>query len=374
MIITSQHIKSPLASMRNPKGLRLSINASAATLDAVDIPIVSNYYDAFGKLLKAPKIAKLGYYLKDSTTRVFDVDELCPEMPVPKALAEYLSLQIKKKPSKGASTEAVALLHVGRKGCVAPLHFDWDHDMVLHACLRGRRTFYFFPPESGWLLVPVLNTSALNVPKLSRKDKKDLLAKLGGCEITLQPGEAVLFPSMWWHSVYYDTASVGLSVRFSSRSDFAVFSVLPRSWLLQRIIAELFVNDASAAKVKNVLDMCAQAFFATYKNWHERYHAFNTACRNVLRQMGKDKGVDQWADEAFVPELAIAGFEVEDLYKIPKTGKLDRNEIARTQQYLFPSKKNISKFARAFVQYALTTRHGLAPQRGLIPIFYGKES
>jgi len=356
-----------------PRGLRLSIRAGTDTLDSVEIPIVSNYYDAFGKVVKPRKSVKLGIYLKDTTTRIFGKDDLCPEIPVPKILASHLSLLINKKPSKGASTEAVALLHAGRKGCVAPLHFDWDHDFVLHACISGRRTFYFLPPEAGWLLTPVLNTSALYVPKLSQKDRKELLTKLGGCEITLRPGEAVLFPSMWWHSVYYDTASVGISVRFSSRNDFAAFSVLPRSWLLQRIIAELFVKNASAAKVKNILDTCAKPFFATYKTWQERYQAFNAICCDVLKQMGKNNGVDRWADEAFVPEVAIAGFEVEDLYTIPKVGKIDRNDIVRTRQYLFPSKKYLSRFANAFVQYTITTRHGLEPQRGLIPIFYDKK-
>src|SRR5438105_2458050 len=119
MIITSKNIKSPLPSMRVPQGLRLSIEVDTAALDSVEIPVVSNYYDAFGKVLKPKKSAKLGIYLRDTTTRIFGKDDLCPEMPVPQILASHLSLRINKKPSNGASTEAVALLHAGRKGCVA---------------------------------------------------------------------------------------------------------------------------------------------------------------------------------------------------------------------------------------------------------------
>jgi hypothetical protein len=367
MIFTPKNIFSvPGAKM--PKGLRLSVEALTSHINALRVPIGPNYYDGFGKLLKPPVITTISAYFKDKNN--FKSGELCPEVPVSPDFAQHISLCMSNKP---AEPHAVALLHVGRKGCVAPLHFDWDHDLVLHACLRGTRTFYFLPPDAGWLLTPVLNTSSLYIPKLSGKDRNKLLKLLGGFEVTLKAGEAVLFPSMCWHSVYYDTASIGLSVRFSTRSDFRAFSILPRSWLLQRIVAELFCRNAKPAEVKRILDDCARAFVAPYEHWQARYKVFESACRRILLRMGKGEGAEQWADDAFVPELAIAGFEVEDLYTLPRQ-RIRGKELSVAERYFFPDEKQVSGAKRALARYAVAARRGLPAQRGLIPVQYEKDT
>lgn len=226
MKITKENTHCASKEIQAPSGMVLRIDVGTDVLSDVEIGVRANYYDGFGQDSRPPIRTRLGTYLADTTTTTFPADELCPEMPIPENLSEHIKLQLDS--SVQAGSHAVALLHAGRKGCIAPMHFDWDHDNVLHACVSGTRTFFLFPPDAGWLLSPIINTSALCFARFSQKDQEALLEKLGGQKITLQPGEAVLFPSMWWHCVYYNEASVGISVRFVDRADLRPFSVLPR--------------------------------------------------------------------------------------------------------------------------------------------------
>lgn len=365
MLITEKNIKSDLKDIEIPKGLRLHIDAESSAFGEVEILVRPNYYDGFGKDQKPPIKTPLEKYLSDTTTKIFSKDDLCPEMPVPISLGKHIKLEL---PGKNVD-RAVALLHAGRKGCIAPMHFDWDHDNVLHVCISGTRTFFLFPPDAGWLLSPVINTSALAFARFSHEDQQNLLKLLGGTEVTLHPGEAVLFPSMWWHCVRYDEASVGLSVRFADRADLRPFSVLPRSWWLQRLMRELFCAKKSAADIEKIFEDGSRVFFAPYGNWQERYRAFESWCRENLQRMGKHEGTEEWIGESFNPEIALAAFELEDLYTLPvQPTNISEKEQSEIKEYLFASFPSVkdSSLADTVTRYAFATRNGLPAKRGLI--------
>lgn len=367
MKITSKQIKSDVEDIRIPAGLKLDIDIGTVLLNQTEVVVRPNYYDGFAQEARPVQRALLSAYLRDDGK--FPTDDLCPEMPVPEKLAEHIKLTLPK--SMDAGSHAIALLHAGRKGCIAPMHFDWDHDNVLHACVSGTRTFFLFPPSAGWLLSPVVNTSALCFARMSSEDQKQLLKMLGGQKIVLHPGEAVLFPSMWWHCVYYDTASVGISVRFADRKELRPFCVLPRSWWLQRVVAHMFAKRMPAKTIERLFTKCATILFTDYPHWSDRYHAFASWCRTYLHKVGEQKGIHYWVDEAFNPELVLAGTELEELYTIPLDEK-EREKVPEIKRYLFEAFPALRSkpVADVLARYALTTRNGLPAKRGLVPIVY----
>jgi hypothetical protein len=96
---------------------------------------------------------------------------------------------------------------VGNRGIVAP-HYD-IHDNL--ACVvGGKRTFTLFPPEQICNLYPgpSLNTPAgvpismvdIKNPDFKRYPKYKQAVK-AGFQATLEPGDAVYIPALWWHGV-----------------------------------------------------------------------------------------------------------------------------------------------------------------------------
>lgn len=96
---------------------------------------------------------------------------------------------------------------VGNRGVVAP-HYDIKDNLACVAA--GSRKFSLFPPDqiNNLYLGPILNTPAgvpislvdVKDPDLERfpKYKKALDA---GFEATLNAGDAVFIPALWWHGV-----------------------------------------------------------------------------------------------------------------------------------------------------------------------------
>jgi hypothetical protein len=96
---------------------------------------------------------------------------------------------------------------VGNRGVVAP-HYDINDNLACVAA--GSRKFTLFPPEqiNNLYLGPTLNTPAgvpislvdIRNPDLKRfpKYQKALDA---GFEATLEAGDAIFIPALWWHGV-----------------------------------------------------------------------------------------------------------------------------------------------------------------------------
>jgi hypothetical protein len=368
MIITKDNIKFSPSGVKADWDFKLQIPSNTGKFGEVSIPLQMNYYDAF-KRLQIPTVqTSLNNYLSSFFSNpTLPSDILCPEAPVPEVLLKDFNFRVSDDFRYG--THAVILMHAGRAGCISPLHFDWDHDYVLHVCVTGTKTFFLMPPEAGWLLTPVVNTSSICLPRLSESDQKAMLGKTGGYRIILNPGEAVLFPSMWWHAVQYTEPSAAFSIRFGGPDYLRPFAVLPRSAWLQRLVWLLFQSRPSNELYLKILTSCLEAFFAPTRNWKERYENCNYFYKEWLRYFKQEAGVKYLRGENFNQETALAGFELENLYTLPeKDADGLMPSAADIEEYLFAAVGDRSRLTRMLAVYAITKRQGLPVRRGLVPI------
>jgi hypothetical protein len=343
---------------------RVDIADDFFDLNRLILTVAEDYYTRFRRRNFVSDTVSAADYLSDKSPKNADV--LCQEMPIPHHLLSSVKLSI---PSSAAwTTHAVGHIHAGRANCVTPLHFDWDLTWVANVCLTGRKRFFIFPPSAGWLLSPVLNLSALYVPKFSEMDRRDLLSKLGGVEVVLDAGEGVLFPSLSWHGVLYEEPSLSLSVRFEQTPGGRPFAALPRSWLLQRLVWRFFREGYRSPAFDFLLEFMG-AFFDEKSGWIERYRRISTLCRLALVDMGEAQGAAVLAGENFSTELAVAREALRRCYTVlPNEGDAeDHDGIRDAREYIF-QRICIPPDAERLARYALRQRQGLRPRRGLVEI------
>ncbi len=106
-----------------------------------------------------------------------------------------------------AALDPIASLWIGNKTRVAP-HFDLPQNIA--CCVMGRRRFTLFPPEQiENLYIGPLDLTPAGQP-ISLVDFNDIdiqrfpkakTALQHAVIANLEPGDALLVPSMWWHQV-----------------------------------------------------------------------------------------------------------------------------------------------------------------------------
>ena len=201
-------------------GMRPDFRASVAVadeifdLDRLTLTVAEDYYTRFRRRSFVSDTVSAAKYLGDDFPKRTEQPLLCQEMSVPRHFLSSISLSV---PRGAAGTQhAVSYIHAGRSGCMTPLHFDWDTTWVANVCLTGRKRFFIFPPSAGWLLSPMLNLSALCVPKFSEADRLDILGRLGGVEIVLNAGEVYSSPPCAG-TAFFTKSRLSLSQSASSR-------------------------------------------------------------------------------------------------------------------------------------------------------------
>lgn len=332
------------------------------------VRIRPNYYDGFGQSLNFDKSMTLKqYYKSDLPTNL-----MCPEDILQPKVIDLITVDI---PTQNKNIDyAVTLVHAGKKGSLSPLHFDWDFSFILHTCITGIKDFYFFPPESSWLLDPILNTSAIDFARLSKKDKDHLTKRLGGFKLTIRPGEAVQFPSLWWHCVDYIEDSIGLSIRVENNENLRPFAVLPRNWRLQRLIWERSFVDKNfdhTDLLGRVLPM-----LLSKEIWIERYKHLNALYKESPNQTGREFGYKHFKLDNFNSELCLAKDELKetfDLSSLEKTrtdfqDKLDTVETIKKFIFASHNKKTYTHIQNSLTYYAINKLKGLPPKLGIIKI------
>jgi len=323
-----------------------------------------DYLSSFGQFDLRRWSVQLGDFLKGQPA---DPEaQICTEMPIPREFAQGIQIDGGRGPFQ--SEMVYGLLHVGRQGAMAPLHFDWDFSTIVHVCLEGEKTFYLVPPEAGWLLNPVINTSAFPLPRLYEEDKENLLKITKGEACHLKAGEAVAFPSIWWHAAFYDQASTSVSIRFSGNPELRPLAVLPRSWVLQRLVWELS-RDSEGEDQLSVVRQCLEKFFQDYPSPRIRYSVMKDLYRGLLKELGVKSGLPDNRPEVFDVDLAIGGAEIDENYTWPSPQPIPAGlNIDREEHFLF--NRAIEDFDAALrnktATFAVQTLQGLEPKRGLI--------
>jgi hypothetical protein len=347
-------------------GASVLIDEDTLDLNHLTLTVAEDYYTRFRRRSFVSGTISAAEYLSKSTDKAIE-GLLCQEMPVPSHLLPSIALSL---PSGAAWTaDAIAHVHAGRSDCATPLHFDWDLTWVANVCLTGRKRFFIFPPNAGWLLNPVLNLSGLCVPRFSEKDRRDLLAKLSGIEVVLNAGEGVLFPSLSWHGALYEEPCLSFSLRFEPSPGGRPFAALPRNWLLQRVVWEFFREGYKSA-ASDFLSEYLQLFFDKRDRWTGRYRSITRLCRSALSERGEAQGATALMEENFSPELALARDALNHSYSLPSSSDdLAAEKIDEAEKYIF-ERLNAPPQATKLASYALTQRQGLRPKRGLIKIVH----
>jgi Cupin-like domain len=350
------------------QSMKVAVEADfLSKLSQTEITISNDYYSGFRRPTTPSYKVNANEYLKGTSKGLANKNLMCPEMPVPRNLAREIRLIVSGHPVW--SKEAVALLHAGRPGSITPIHFDWDHTWVAHACVIGRKRFFLIPPSAGWLLSPIINTSALAIPRFSNSDRSELLASLGGMEILLEAGQGILFPSLFWHGAVYEEPSLGVSVRFEALPGGRPFAVLPRSWLLQRLMWLFFDDDY--AHSAQFLRQYLKSFFSDTRTWKARYRRTMELCRQSLMDRGQQQGAFEWISENFSAELELASEELKLYYggNVDARNTLERSRVTEIRRFLFAGIEDLSGAQELrLARYALSVRQGLPPKRGLVQI------
>lgn len=336
------------------------------SLDEIRLRICRDYYARITRGAAAPIWVDASEYLNGSDESWGDSSLLCPEMPLPEHLTDQVRLQVRSSRPL-FDTQALALVHAGRRGRASPLHYDWDHSWVAHINLLGEKIFYLIPPESSWLLAPLANISIYRLPRFDVARETEFLARFRGQKIVLPAGSGVLFPSMWWHAVAYHRDAFSLSVRFEAAPGGRPFGVFPRSWWLQQVVWHLFAEDYLEAG--EVLQRLSDLFFREEFDWRERYVRFNTECRLILKEWGYHPS--RPFELGVSPEYVMAQESIEAAYDLRWAhGEYDEDvDLEETAAFLFAGMSPPPRSCQErIVRYATSHRRGLQPRQGLVQI------
>lgn len=166
---------------------------------------------------------------------------------VPVEMRESLGLPTKMTPTRD---DVNTLLYVGNSGIAMSLHFDVDFRNALATQLIGRKRYVLIDPRLSKRLSPYFNYSLIAFQNLSHEEQLEFIRYNHGYECVVGPGETLYLPRSWWHYVEYLDFSVTISVRYARRPFANVFSMLPRSYLLQNLANELV--DERLGSIKHV--------------------------------------------------------------------------------------------------------------------------
>jgi lysine-specific demethylase 8 len=190
-----------------------SIAALEARFGEVPVAVSREYfaYRRAGRALPPKRICALADYL----ARV-RADPACglvvSESLVPRALLALVRVPRYCAFEYRADVAVHSQLFLAVRGSFAHLHFDGDHAHVLLHQVIGRKRVVLLPVDAARHLAPILNFSGLELEKMTAREQAKLIARTGGYEAILEPGETLYVPPLFWH--YFEYVDTALTINF----------------------------------------------------------------------------------------------------------------------------------------------------------------
>lgn len=334
-------------------------------MGGIEVTSGPNYYDAFGADCDFFRISLTDFLSQNSEFNEFG--NLCSEAPLPKELCSLVKLEVPAKLK--FIKEPYSMLHAGLKGAKTPIHYDWDFNWIINVSLSGSKRFLLLPPESSWLISPLHNISSLDIAGFDTEDRLEFLKSVGGTEIEVPEGHALMFPSIWWHGAIYDETSTAISIRFGGPIHLRPLAILPRHWLLQRIVWENWkTNDLE--KYFGWVEIILRVFLDKKEfGWQERYTALQVLYRKWLLELGAKRGVKHLHGDQYNIEIALMHDDLAEYYQPLSNfeSNLTDDHVNKTIGYIFAENCPIDhEVQEKAAKYALSVRQGLKPAKGLI--------
>src|SRR5262245_14198055 len=190
-----------------PEYLRSTVGAKRLRVEAVTEREKSGY---FGRQ-SVPQHMDLGDYL----SRVF------ADQGVPRLYMGGISISGELPELAGdvsmprfvqGSERPVPYLWLGAGHSTTQLHFDINNNF--HALIRGRKEFILFPPDQSRFLYPTTVFHARRHFSRVRLEDPDYarfphLRKAKGFQVTMNRGDMLFLPSLWWHKARTIEPTIG---------------------------------------------------------------------------------------------------------------------------------------------------------------------
>ncbi|WP_340074029.1 cupin-like domain-containing protein [Leptobacterium sp. I13] len=176
-----------------------------------DVPLYDDTYHRAGKGYMKPIMhRKFSEYLeiiqKEPTNlrfHNFQVMQRAPELA-----NDY------KKPDLMKGFMKFALMFFGGEGSKLNLHYDIDCSHVFLTHFQTEKKVYLFPPSESTYLYHLPYTNHAHLDVLNPDWKKYPAFKYArGYEATINHGETLFIPKLWWHYVYYSKGGYSLALR-----------------------------------------------------------------------------------------------------------------------------------------------------------------
>ena len=132
----------------------------------------------------------------------------------------------------------VPYVWLGAGGSTTQLHYDINNNF--HALLRGRKSVTLFAPDQSRRLYPTSVFSPRRHFSRVRLEEPDYgahpaLRDATGCRATLEPGDMLFLPSLWWHEFRTERPSIAVNYwwglnRYGDRFAWLYLRELPLIW------------------------------------------------------------------------------------------------------------------------------------------------
>jgi len=149
-----------------------------------------------------------------------------------------------------------ALMFFGGKDARLNLHYDIDCSHVFLTHFQTQKKVYLYSPDQNTNLyqLPFTNHSHVDVlePDLERYPA---FLRAKGMEATIEHGETLFIPQLWWHYVYYSEGGFSLALRAND----SLKTKARGAWNLVRCFAiDQGMNYVAGSKWKEYKDNKAQ--------------------------------------------------------------------------------------------------------------------